>query len=195
MRIFTFLEKKRDASFQNKFILDSCIDEQASSQLQHKLGSLNKYLLSIYCVLSAGNITVNKTVSGLMELLFFMKKKKRGLHILHQRPIPLRNVSPFLPWQIFGWFLPYFHISKYILDELQELYPKTIFSVLEPLSKQDIILVVFRCLHSSQTDCKVEKIVLGYWIWFCIFITHVLFFTKNCVVIQIDFHFGHAIGH
>lgn len=50
--------------------------------------------------------------------------------------------APHLPRQIFGWFLSYFHISECILDELQELYPKTIFSFLEPLSKQATILGV-----------------------------------------------------
>lgn len=87
--------------------------------------------------------------------------------MLHQHPIPLRNVRPSLPWQIFGWFLSYFHISECILDELQELYPKTIFCVVEPLSKQVTILggadifLCFKWLHSSQMDSKVEKIVLG----------------------------------
>lgn len=77
MRVFPFLEKEHDANFQNKPILDSYKDQQACSWLHRELGSFNKHLLSIYCVLSAGNKTVNRTIFAHMEVTFFMDKRKK----------------------------------------------------------------------------------------------------------------------
>lgn len=109
MRVLPFLAKEQDVNFQNKLILDSCVDQPASSQLHLELSSFIRYLLSIYSALSAEIITVNKTTSAFGEHEFFMKKKKaRGSPAGPATYPTKKHLPPQYSSRSFIWFLSYF---------------------------------------------------------------------------------------
>lgn len=122
-------------------------------------------------------------------------KRKLEVHTLHWHPMPPRSVCP---GRAVTWLLS-FYISKCILEYLQQLNPKTVLSVLEPLSKQIIVLsfftlsFCFKWLLSSQKDSKLEKNSFKL-LDLILYIHHSSFvLLKKCVGIQ-NFSFDHDIG-
>lgn len=159
MRVLPFLAKEQDVNFQNKLILDSCIDQPASSQLHLKLSSFIRYLLSIYSALSAEIITVNKTTSAFGEHEFFMKKKKKlEVHLLVQQPIPLRSICPHsTPADLWFGFCLIFNFKMHY--RLFTTIKSNSLSVLEPLSKQVIILGFWMFIFVSDSSIQIKSIL------------------------------------